>query len=520
MFRMLPTMRSSVLLSIILAVSSAVAEVSTRFTRRSGNVSPGGRACTRLSSMFPDNVFWPPSEEFTAQSQALFSETCILSPTCTFEPSSSVMLAEAVKIFKSERSKFSVRSGGHMPVPGAQSVDAGVMVSMSRLNQKTLSKAKTIASLGPGQVWQDVYSWLAQYGLAVNGGRYPTVGVGGVLIGGGIGYFSSTRGWGCDSVVGYEIILADGRIVEAKATGKYSDLFWALHGGHNNFGIVTRFDVSTLPVTSAYIGGAVWDGRGASAQEQFFSALNSYLAPGGGIEDSNVATSPIIALTPSNGTKELISIQFAPGTDPNPQAFENFTKIEAPTIQNLPGVVVPSWTSLLPYLQSFGNRGSRQLFWSVSFATDPRAIEIANHTLVTLADEALSTIPDATVAFTYQPVSKSWLQASKASGHNVMDLNPKDGPFIAGLIACTWTEEADDVAIHAFTKKVASTIERKTKALNLSHPFVYLNDAAPEQKPFETYGAGKSLPKLRSIRNIYDKDNFFRDYMGHGFTLG
>ncbi|KAI1744492.1 hypothetical protein F4680DRAFT_468438 [Xylaria scruposa] len=477
------------------------------------------RACTRLSSRFPHSVSWPNSIEFQTQSTALYSDTCIFTPSCVFEPSSAAMIAEGVKIMKAERSKFAVRSGGHMPVPGAQSVQGGVMIAMDKLNQKSLNAAKTVASIGPGQVWADVYNWLVPYGLAVNGGRYPSVGVGGYMLGGGISYFSSTKGWGCDTVVAYEVVLADGQVVEARANGAYSDLFWALHGGHNNFGIVTRFDLQTFPMTSAYVGGAIWDGRDASANTQYFAALNSYLAPGGGAEDPNVAISAILALTPSEGVKELISIQLAPGTQEQPRAFENFTKIMAPAIQTVPGMVAPSWTSILPLLQQFGDRGFRQLFWSISFKGDPRAIRIANETLVDLADAALSGIPNATVAFTYQPVSKAWLQASKASGNNVLDLDPKDGAFVAGLLACTWQDKADDAAIHAFARNFSSAVENKTRALELFHPFAYLNDAAPEQKPFETYGQGKSLPRLRRIRDKYDPDNFLKNFMGHGFLL-
>lgn len=90
---------------------------------------------------------------------------------------------------------------------------------------------------------------------------------------------------------------------------------------------------------------------------------------------------------------------------------------------------------------------------------------------------------------------------------------------LAGLIACTWIEEKDDATIHAFAKRVASDIEHKTRPLGLFRPFVYLNDAAPEQKPFKAYGGGKNLARLRAIRAKYDRDDFLKTYMGHGFLL-
>ncbi|KAL2272924.1 hypothetical protein FJTKL_05720 [Diaporthe vaccinii] len=406
-----------------------------------------------------------------------------------------------------------------MPVPGAQSVQPGVMMSLSRLNAREFKQDQAIASIGPGQVWRDVYHWLAQYGLAVSGGRYPTVGVGGYLVGGGISYFSSNHGWGCDTVTAYEVVLADGSIVEATADGEHADLFWALRGGHNNFGIVTRFDLKTFPITSAYFGGTIWDGNNASARAQFFSALGSYMLPGGGVDDPNVATSAIVSVAPGSGASELISIRFAPGTDPSPEAFENFTAIDVPALQNIGGKVVPDWTEVLNSLEQIGTRGLRHLFWSVSFRPDPRAMQIANETVVDLAFAELANVSGAVAALTYQPISKDWLLASQRSGGNVIGLDPDDGGFIAGLIACTWDNAADDEIVNSFIEKAGSVITEETSKLGLSHDFIYLNDASPTQRPFETYGGGKSLTRLTQIRDKYDPDGFLQRFLAHGFGI-
>ncbi|KAF2969679.1 hypothetical protein GQX73_g3916 [Xylaria multiplex] len=509
----------SMIIGIMPLLAIARVPMNSSFTSSADFVASGTRACNRIASAYPNDVFWPLSDTFQSESTAIYSDTCILSPSCVFEPSSAASLGSAIKIIKAARSRFAVRAGGHMPVPGAQSVQSGVMISLSKFYSRSLNGDKTIASIGPGQVWADVYTWLAPEGLAVNGGRYGTVGVGGLLVGGGISYFSSTKGWSCDTIVGYEVVLADGSVVEARATGRYADLFWALHGGHNNFGIVTRFDLKTFPITSAYIGGAAWDGRDPSFETQFFSAFESYVAPGGGVDDPNVAISAILGLTPSNGIKQLTSLQFAPGTDASPRAFENFTALNAPIIQGLPNAVLSSWTTLPILLEQLGERGSRQIFSSVSFYPDPRAIRIANETVVELAVPVLSGISNSSIALTYQPVSKDWLIASKASGNNVLDLDPELGTFIAGLVTITWSDATDDAIINNLTERIIRTIELRTRALGLYYPFIYLNDASPSQKPFRTYGGGRNLPKLRAIRAKYDPDRFLEHFLGHGFSL-
>ncbi|KAI0435043.1 hypothetical protein F5Y09DRAFT_353943 [Xylaria sp. FL1042] len=508
----------SVILGFVPLLAFAGVSTHPTFPDSAAFAASGTQACQQIASKYPNEVFWPQSDTYLSESTAIYSDTCVLSPSCVFEPSSAANLGSAINIIKTARSRFAVRAGGHMPVPGAQSVQSGVMIALSKLNTKSFNDDKTIASIGPGQVWADVYTWLVPEGLAVNGGRYGTVGVGGLLVGGGIGYFSSTKGWSCDSIVAYEVVLANGCVIEARANGVYADLFWALHGGHNNFGIVTRFDLKTFPVTSAYIGGAAWDGSDASTQQKFLSAFESYMAPGGGVDDPNVAISAIISLTPSTGAKQLTSIEFAPGTDANPRAFENFT-INAPVIQALPGAVLPSWTTLPILLEQLGERGSREIYSSFSFYPDPRAIRIANETVVELASPVLSKIPNSTVSLTYQPVSKDWQEASKASGNNVLGLDPELGTFIAGLLTITWTDAAEDATVNELTQRIVRTIERKTQALGLYYCFIYLNDAGPSQRPFETYGGGRSLCKLQAIRAKYDPEGFLKDFMGHGFTL-
>ncbi|KAI8953275.1 hypothetical protein F4801DRAFT_538119 [Xylaria longipes] len=475
--------------------------------------------CAQIESKYSGSVSWAGSKTYQNETIEVWSETCILSPSCVFQPSSAGMLGGAMKMMKSSGTRWAVQSGGHMPVPGAQEVQNGVMVDMSKFNQKTLNKDKSIASIGPGQIWFDVYSWLAESGLAVAGGRYPTVGVGGFLVGGGISYFSSTKGWGCDNIVKYEVILADGSVVEATANGQYKDLFWALRGGHNNFGIVTRFDMKTFPVTSAFWSITAWDASNATTQAQFFDALNSYVAPGGGVDDPNIATSPIVTIAPGTKSVSYTSVQFAPGNNSSPAAFKNFTAVQGDVIQSLGGTVSESWTDLPAALISTGARGSRQLFFSVSFAPDPRAISIANQTVVDMSFAELANVAGAEIAFTYQPISQDWLEAAVAAGGDALSLDPKQGTFIAGLIYVTWSDAADDATVNAYASRAGSIIKKKTKALGLDRDFIYLNDAAPGQKPFQTFGGGKSLPLLKKIQKKYDPAGFIANTLNHGFAL-
>lgn len=112
------------------------------------------------------------------------------------------------------------------------------MMNSSSYNPKT-----KLASIEPGGRWGDVYrNLLDKHNITVTGGRDGDVGVGGYLLGGGNSYYTGRNGFGCDTVVNYEIVLADGQIINANGR-ENSDLWKALKGGGLNFGIVTRFDV-------------------------------------------------------------------------------------------------------------------------------------------------------------------------------------------------------------------------------------------------------------------------------------
>lgn len=151
-----------------------------------------------------------------------------------------------------------------MPVINAQSNDGGIVFALANLDAKILSQDRTTVSIGPGNRWGDVYHWISEFGLAVPGGRYPDVGVGGYLTGGGLSFFGNRVGWGASSIVGAEVVLGNGTIVETSST-THSDLLWALKGGNNNFGIVTRFDIATFELSTAFGGSLAWSGEEATA---------------------------------------------------------------------------------------------------------------------------------------------------------------------------------------------------------------------------------------------------------------
>ncbi|KAI2601920.1 FAD-binding domain-containing protein [Hypoxylon sp. NC1633] len=477
--------------------------------------------CKALSAALPEHVFWPNSSQYLNQSQNVWSQTCVMTPRCVFEPSTVSALSQGLKIIHDAKSQFAFRAGGHMPVPGAQSLNDGVMISASMFNSKKLSADGSIASIGPGQTWMEVYEWLAPHGLAVNGGRFPSVGVGGVLVGGGMGYFSGSQGWAVDNIVGWQVVLWNGTVLEVTNATQdpHADLAWALKGGSNLFGLVTRFDVRTFPVTSAFGGLTVWSG---AAGPEVLASLTSYMAPGGGVENPNVHIDVFSGISFTNGspTLEYYNIALYPGHDAKPTALENFTAISADlTLAN--GVAVhQSWAEVPKQLDSFSTRALRSLFYAISFEATEESIKLYNKTIIDNAVAMVSKVEGLATYAVYQPVSKQYLQASKDRGSNVLGLDPEvDGTFIAGIILSMWENAEDDAAVLKFSQTSAQQIIKQTKALGLYNKFIYLGDSAQGQLPFESYANGKNLPKLEAIRHRYDPEGFLEHYLHRGFPL-
>src|SRR2546430_779304 len=103
------------------------------------------------------------------------------------------------------RIQFAIRGGGHMPIPLYNNADSnGILLSTSNLTTLSLSSDQTTMSIGPGQRWNDVANYLTPLGLAAVGGRVGEVGVPGLLLGGGISFYSNQYGYAADNVIKYQ----------------------------------------------------------------------------------------------------------------------------------------------------------------------------------------------------------------------------------------------------------------------------------------------------------------------------
>jgi FAD/FMN-containing dehydrogenase len=151
----------------------------------------------------------------------------------------------SVNLARQHELQVSVRCGGH-GVTGKALVDGGLTIDLTRMRGVDVDAAKGVARVQGGCLLGDVDAATAQHGRIVPAGIVSETGVGGLALGGGIGWFSRKHALTCDNFVSLELVTASGEVLRTSEK-EHPDLFWALHGGGGNFGAVTEFEMQTHP---------------------------------------------------------------------------------------------------------------------------------------------------------------------------------------------------------------------------------------------------------------------------------
>ncbi len=208
-------------------------------------------------------------------------------------------VARSLDFARTNALPLAIRSGGHCQA-GRSSCDAGVVIDLSRMDAIAIDGANGRVSCGAGvRVYQANQSTVS-HGLALPLGICGDVGVAGLTLGGGYGYLLGVAGLACDSLMGAQVVLADGQIRTVTEESDH-DLLWALRGAGANFGIVTRLQFRAHPVTEIFGGTLQFP---AAAARDVAALANDCAA---GLPDELTMFTSILAI-PGKGSLAQISL--------------------------------------------------------------------------------------------------------------------------------------------------------------------------------------------------------------------
>jgi FAD/FMN-containing dehydrogenase len=164
-------------------------------------------------------------------------------------------IVDAVNLARETNLDVAVKGGGHN-VAGRGTIDGGLLIDLSLMKAIHVDPAARTARVQGGATWGEYNRETQLHGLASTGGIISTTGVGGLTLGGGLGWLMAKYGLACDNLRSAQIVTADGRVLTASKDDN-ADLFWGIRGGGGNFGIAASLEFALYPVGPTITGGLV-----------------------------------------------------------------------------------------------------------------------------------------------------------------------------------------------------------------------------------------------------------------------
>ncbi|PWY76781.1 FAD dependent oxidoreductase [Aspergillus eucalypticola CBS 122712] len=474
--------------------------------------------CQHLHTAYPQYTVWDPTGTYgleTFWNQSYYSNAvkeywngvnADNRPACAFFPATAQQVSVAVQqLNKYPTAPFALKGGGHNFNVGFSSTNGGVLISFNEnMSSTTRNSDGQSFDIGPGARWGDVYAVTQKTNQVV--------------------------GLACDNVVNFEVVLGNGTIINANSDSN-PDLWWALRGGGNRFGIVTKFTLKAHPLGD---NGQVWGGirsYSADKREQIFEALSKFTSE---YPDAKAAIIPTFEIgLPGALISNPAIFFFYDGAKPSANAFAGLEDIEPFTdstnttsytnITNAAGGAKIYGINAAIHVNTFPNMPSQQMTQLLETHWTTYQSMIKNDSSRNL-DLQLGT-------FTPQPLSVRIARASQNAGGNALGLDPANGDRIWVENDLIWLNPACNDACPGYLHEVGDTVKEAfnntllgTKPTNyqsgdvdwISSNPLFMNDAANYQDVYGSYGPTNKA-RLASIAKAYDPTGFMFRQGGWSF---
>ncbi|KAK8066136.1 oxidoreductase- FAD-binding [Apiospora hydei] len=359
--------------------------------------------CLALSASLAGKVAFPLSQEYNASLASYFaSQQSEVTPLCIVSPENTEDVSAAIRILttSTEVCHFTIRSGGHSTVAGASNINAGVTVDLRHLSGVQLSPDQRSVQVGAGAAWGAV----------------------------------------CDTAVGFEVVTADGIVVHANRR-EHPDLRWALCGGGNSFGVVTRVDLQTFALergSGQFWGGVVYHDISRAddeiaALEDFSNAPETY-----DVYSSLIASFAMVYTKP----------------EPDPAAFRGLSAI--PSLHST--MRVTDLSSILEEAEALQMIGLRQAWATLTIVPTAEALQ-STVKVWNASTASVQGVEGITWALVMDPLPPAFY--ARHSEENALGLGGRQGgALMILLLDATYKQSSDDGKVDRALRALVDSIER------------------------------------------------------------
>ncbi|KAF2071705.1 hypothetical protein CYY_006986 [Polysphondylium violaceum] len=410
-------------------------------------------------------------------------------PTVILQPYNTAAVQLALEYAQTNNLRVSIRSGGHS-ASALSALDDTVNIDLQYMKNKVFNAADMTITAQTGNKWVEMYEYTKDFGVGTPGGSCPSVGIGGLSLGGGANDLSTVFGHTVDNILELEVVLANRTVVVANAQ-ENTDLYWALRGaGHGGFGIVTQIKYKAYNMRPTYYSNWIqynWNDFEAVLKfvnefsQTMPNTVNLYFTAwkSGAAATPSVALSCFSHLDPTNGAA---AAQCAP--------FLTIPGVATPT-------AFPTTQSYYDTVRTGTDPKARRSFTKGSFLTEITKQTIRRIKMV-MEDSPSSPYTYNTARLNLYWQGGEMLNRPRNYNAYVHRSHPWNAVWLSSYVTSTLEEEYHDWAKKA-DKKMSP----------YSSGEVYQNYPDDELDCWEDSYYAENYPRLRQIKTSYDPQNYF-----------
>ncbi|KAI0260002.1 FAD-binding domain-containing protein [Gloeopeniophorella convolvens] len=439
--------------------------------------------------MLPDTRSFLGSSEFEGDISHWANSSSEIS-TCSVRPRTPQDIAFILRKISKTRVPFAVKDSGHTGNPGFSSTP-GVQISMANFNQIVIREDAGTVEIGAGLTWTEVYKEIVPKGINVVGGRLTGVGVAGFTLGGGYSWKSNQFGLTVDTLTEIDIVLPDGNV--KTVTEKDEDLWFALKGGFNNYGIATKFTLKFHHQPQVWGASISFVGDLAEGAQAAFATFLS--------QPHDPKAAQLGAFTYTNGTAVFGIVLFYDGPEPPKGLYDELLRLPNSSKNDFKGSFT-DWVASLPVPGM-----PRGFFDGVPMTQYTDSIMKAFNNESIFWGEKMSELDKSIViVYNLDPFEADMLKHGGPSAYPPS----RSQLFLPSSIYFGVTDESLDKKVRDAMRTSARTLHeigiKEGQKLQDASPYV---NYALIGTPLE-WMYGQNLPRLRELRQKYDPDDIMR----------